>query len=92
MDYQMGATRDGVKCTILTMHAKKTAKTPRAFTFYATSIDGLANIALELQLTAPYRRSVKLANQISRFKAFLALPRKKTKRQLVEARSLTPFF
>jgi hypothetical protein len=91
-DYYVGALRDGVKCSLFVRNAKKTVKTPRAFTFYETSVIGLANIALELRLTAPYRRSVKMANQILKFKSFIALPRKQIRGSIMEARNLSHYF
>ncbi|MDE1854381.1 MAG: hypothetical protein KGI38_11640 [Thaumarchaeota archaeon] len=91
-DYQLGAFRDGVKCSVYVRNAHKSSKTPRAYTFYETTIQGIAHIALELKLTAPYRRSVKFASEINRFKAFLALPREKIHESLINARSLSVFF
>ena len=91
-DYRIGALRDGVKCTILTMNVKKTVKSPRAFVFYETYIHGLVNISRELRLTSSYRRSFKLGNQIRNFKTYLWLPRKTTQRQVIEARELSKWF
>jgi hypothetical protein len=92
LDYQVGALSDGISCGCYTRNAKKTAKTPRAYTFYETQISGNLNVALELCLTAPFRRSIKFASQIDRFKAFLALPRMRTYDTLIRARELCKFF
>jgi hypothetical protein len=92
LDYCAGAEKDGVRCRVYTSVVRKTAKTPRALTFYYTAITGVANIGLELQLTAPYRRSAKLAKQIRRFKAFLGLKRKRIQRSVAKARELSLHF
>lgn len=91
-DYREGALQDGVGCFLRVNNVRKTAKTPRPYTFYQTYIGGLANIALELRLTAPYRRSVKMASQILKFKAYLALQRKETQRSVLIARELSVYF
>ena len=92
VDYQAGAAKDGVVRYIYTRNAKKSLRTPRDYTFYETQIGGMANIARELRLTPPYRRSAKFAAQISKFKAYLALPRKQTHDCVTQARKLSRFF
>ena len=88
LDYQIGARRDGVVCHLYTRHAKESAKITRAYTFYETSVDGLANIARELVVTAPFRRSPKFQARIRKFKRYVAVPRRKTQKSVIEARRL----
>jgi hypothetical protein len=72
LDYQLGAAAGGVRVIVAERYARKTMRNPRSFTFYESPIYGLCDIARELELTAPYRRSLKFARQILVFKAFLA--------------------
>lgn len=92
LDYCEGARRDGVNCVVDRREARKTKKTRRSLVFYETRMQGLGNIARELVLTAPYRRSEKMRSQVRQFKHFLERRRRHMTRSVAEAREQTPFF
>ncbi|MDV3277827.1 MAG: hypothetical protein LYZ69_05095 [Nitrososphaerales archaeon] len=92
LDYCEGARRDGVNCVVDRRRIEETRKTRRSLIFYETRIQGLGNIARELVLTAPYRRSEKMKRQVGRFKRFVGRRRKHMTRFVAEAREQTPFF
>ncbi len=78
---------DGVKCYVVKANVRKTQKTPRAFTFYITQVRDQLSLARELRMTAPYRRNKKILARIREYKAWLALPRKRLVKAIVEART-----
>jgi len=87
LDYCAGARMDGVKCYVVKANVRKTKKTPRAFTFYITQVRDQLSLARELRMTAPYRRNKKILARIRKYKAWLALPRKRLVKAIVEART-----
>jgi predicted patatin/cPLA2 family phospholipase len=82
----MGARNDGVKCYVVRANVKKSEKTPRAFTFYITQVRDQVSLVRELNLTASYRRSKKIRARTKKLKAWLAFPRKRLTKPIIEAR------